>query len=220
MRIVFSGAGPATILAAGLLIKKNHEVIIIDTNKEKIDSLSETMDCSFLCGDAAKPAILKEVNPKNCDFLFCLTDSDEVNIITSLLGRSLGFKRVVTSIENTELEEMCREIGLKDVVIPASSMSRHIEDMVEGLEDIELSNLLKGEARLLSFIAGNEEAGPVSELDLPEDAKCIYYYRDEKFYLMDEQTKIKKGDEVVVVTHVDNLSELNKRWDGTQTTGG
>ena len=220
MRIVFSGARPATILAAGLLIKKNHEVIIIDTNKEKIDSLSETMDCSFLYGDAAKPAILKEVNPKNCDFLFCLTDSDEVNIITSLLGRSLGFKRVVTSIENTELEEMCREIGLKDVVIPARSMSRHIEDMVEGLEDIELSNLLKGEARLLSFIAGNEEAGPVSELDLPEDAKCIYYYRDEKFYLMDEQTKIKKGDEVVVVTHVDNLSELNKRWDGTQTNGG
>jgi Trk K+ transport system NAD-binding subunit len=45
-------------------------------------------------------------------------------------------------------------------------------------------------------------------------------YRDEKFYLMDEQTKIKKGDEVVVVTHVDNLSELNKRWDGTQTNGG
>ncbi|MDA3894746.1 MAG: TrkA family potassium uptake protein [Desulfobacteraceae bacterium] len=220
MRIVFSGAGPATILATGLLIKKNHEVIIIDTSKEKIDTLSEKMDCSFLHGDASKPAILKEVNPKNCDFLFCLTDCDEVNIITSLLGRSLGFKRVVTSIENTELEEMCREIGLKDVVIPARSISRHIENMVEELEDIELSNFLKGEARLLSFIAGNEEAGAVSELDLPEDAKCIYYYRDEKFYLMDEQTRIKKGDEIVVVTHVDNLSELNKRWDSTQTNGG
>lgn len=217
MRIVFSGAGPATILAARAFIERHHEVIIIDTNKEKIDEFSEDMDCSFLHGDAAKPAVLKEVNPKNCDFLFCLTNSDETNIITSLLGRSLGFKRVVTSIEDTALEEMCREIGLEDVVIPARSISRHIENMVAGLEDIELSTLLKGEARLFNFVAGKEEAGDISDLNLPEGAKCIYAYRDEKFHLMDEETRIKKGDEIVLVTHVDNVAELNKRWNSTQT---
>ncbi len=216
MRIVFSGAGPATVLAARALVKKNHEVIIIDTDKEKIDGLSEKLDCSFLHGNAAKPAVLKETNPKNCDFLFCLTDSDEANIITSLLGRSLGFKRVVTSIENTELEEMCRETDLKDVVIPARSFSRHIENMVAGLEDVDLSTLLKGDARFFSFIAGKRDAGTISDLGLPDGAKFIYYYRDGEFCLTDEKTRIKKGDEIVIITHVDHLSELNERWEAKQ----
>jgi trk system potassium uptake protein TrkA len=128
MRIVFSGAGPATVIAARSLIKKGYEVIIIDVDKEKIDELAEDMDCSFLWGDSEKPNILREVDPKNCDFLFCLTDRDEANIITSLLGRSLGFKRVVTSIEDVDLESMCQEIGLEDIVIPARSISRHYSE--------------------------------------------------------------------------------------------
>jgi trk system potassium uptake protein len=219
MRIVFSGAGPTTVIATRSLIKKNHEVIIIETDKEKIDALSENLDCSFLNGDAAKPDILKEVNPKKCDFLFCMTNSDETNIITSLLGRTLGFKRVVTSIENTELEDMCREIDLRDVIIPARSISRHIEEMVQGLDDIELSTLLKDDARFFSFIADKEDATEVSNLDLPEGTKCMYFYRDEKFSLVDEKTRFKKGDEIVLVTHVDNLRELNERWDAAQVMG-
>jgi len=130
MRLVFSGASPLTIMAAQALVKEGHEVIIIDINKEKIDQLSDELDCSFLHGDAAKPAILSQVNPQNCDFLFCLTDSDHINIITSLLGRSMGFKRVVTSIENPDLEQLCRGLGLEDTIIPIRTMSRHLENMV------------------------------------------------------------------------------------------
>jgi trk system potassium uptake protein len=219
MRIVFSGAGPTTLMAARELIKKNHEVIIIDTDKEKIDSLSEEMDCSFLHGDAAKPAIIKEVNPKKCDFLFCLTNSDDANIITSLLGRSLGFKRVVTSIENAELEEMCREIELRDIIIPAQSMSRHIENMVKGLDNIQLSTLLKGDARFFSFIAGKSDEKTVSELDLPEGTKCIYFYRDDTFHLIDDQTRFKEDDEIILLTDVDSLPELNDRWEPTLVEG-
>ena len=56
MRIVFSGAGPMTIMAVQLLTEQGHEVIIIELDKDKIDRLSEELDCSFLHGDAAKPA--------------------------------------------------------------------------------------------------------------------------------------------------------------------
>ena len=83
MRIVFSGASPTAIMAARQLIKQGHDIVIIELDKEKIDKLSEELDCSFLHGDAGKPAILSQVDPKNCDFLFCLTDNDQANIITS-----------------------------------------------------------------------------------------------------------------------------------------
>jgi trk system potassium uptake protein TrkA len=92
MRTVFIGAGEVSIETAKALVKKGHEVIIIETDKAKIDELSEEMDCSFLQGDGSRPDILREVNPEQTDFLFCLTDSDQANLIASLVGRSLVFK--------------------------------------------------------------------------------------------------------------------------------
>lgn len=212
MRIVFSGASPLTVMTAQAFIKQGHEVIIIEVDKEKIEQLSDEMDCSFLHGDAAKPAILSQVNPKNSDFLFCLTNSDQINIITSLLGRSMGFRRVVTSIEDTGLEQLCRELGLEDTIIPVRTMSRHLENMVRGLDNIELSTLLKEDARFFTFKAGERDAVSVGELELPKDAHVVFYYRENKFYFADNDTKFHKGDEIVILTHGKNLTDLNKRW--------
>jgi trk system potassium uptake protein TrkA len=212
MRIVFSGASPLTVITAKQLIKQGHEVVIIETNKEKIDQISEELDCSFLHGDSAKPAILSQVDPKNSDILFCLTNSDQINIITSLLGRSMGFKRVVTSIEDMDLEVLCRELGLQDTIIPVWTMSRHLDNMVRGLDNINLSALLKEDARFFTFTAGVEDAVNVRELGLPKDARVIFYYRDNQFHFAEDDTELRKGDEIIVLTHSKNIPGLNERW--------
>ena len=212
MRIVFSGAGPMTIITTRTLTKQGHEVIIIEVDKEKIDRLSDELDCSFVHGDASKPAILSQVNPKDCDFLFCLTDSDQVNIITALLGRSMGFKRVVPSIEDDELQQLCSELDLEDTIIPVRTMSQYLENMVIGLDNIELSTILKHEARLFTFVAGKKETKKISELDLPEETEVVFFYRDDRFNFVNEETSLKKGDEVVILTHSKTLPDLNERW--------
>jgi trk system potassium uptake protein TrkA len=61
---------------------------------------------------AAGPNILREVNPEQTDFLFCLTDSDQANVIASLVGRSLGFKRVVTSIRRSAIRGHLPRVGV------------------------------------------------------------------------------------------------------------
>ncbi|MGD2029924.1 MAG: TrkA family potassium uptake protein [Desulfobacterales bacterium] len=212
MRIVFSGAGPTAIMTARQLIKKGHEVIIIELDKDKIDEISDDLDCSFLHGDAGKPAILSQVNPKNCDFLFCLTDNDQANIITSLLGRSMGFHRIITSIQDEDLVALCDELGLEDTIIPVRTMSQHLDNIVEGLDNIELSTLLKGSLRFFSFMASKEDEGKFNELDLPDNTRVIYYYRDDKFFFVEEDTQLRKGDEIVILTHSKHLSDLNERW--------
>jgi trk system potassium uptake protein TrkA len=212
MRIVFSGANSLTVMTAKTLIKQGHEVIIIEVDKEKIDQISDELDCSFLHGDSAKPAILSQVDPKNSDILFCLTNSDQVNIITSLLGRSMGFKRVITSIKDTDLVQLCRELGLEDTIIPVWALSRYLDNMVRGLDTINLSTLLKEDARFFTFTAGEEDAVSVSELGLPKDARVIFYYRDNKFNFADDDTNFCKGDEVVILTHSKNLPDFNERW--------
>lgn len=217
MRIVFSGAGPVTVITAKTFTKQGHEVIIIEVNKELIDKLSEELDCSFIHGDAAKPAILRQVNPKDCDFLFCLTNSDEANIITGLLGRSMGFKRVIPSIEEAELQQLCSELNLEDTIIPVKTMSRHLDNMVQGLDSIELSTILKNDARLFSFIQDNKSINTAEKLELPEETKVLFYYRDDRFHFFNDDTNFKEGDEIIILTHCKNLPELIKRWTPNQT---
>ncbi|MCC6544180.1 MAG: TrkA family potassium uptake protein [Nitrospirae bacterium] len=212
MRIVFIGADEVSIETAKALVRKNHEVIIIETDRVKIDELSEEMDCSFLLGDGSRPNILREVNPEQTDILFCLTGSDQTNVIASLVGRSLGFKRVVTSIADEQFEGICRELGLGDTIIPSRTISRYLQDMVGGGKNVELSTVLKDEARFFTFTAREEDAVAVKELKLPADARVICYYRENKFAISDDETMLRPGDEIVILTHSRNLGNLEKRW--------
>ncbi|OGQ97736.1 MAG: potassium transporter [Deltaproteobacteria bacterium RIFOXYD12_FULL_57_12] len=216
MRIVFVGAGKVSIETARALIKKNHDVVIIETDKARIDALSEEMDCSFLLGDGSQPNILREVNPGQTDFLFCLADNDQANVIASLVGRTLGFSRIVTSIGDPQFEGICHELGLKDTIIPSRTISRYLEDMVRGGENVELSTIIKDEARFFTLIVKEEDAVAARDMKLPAGARVICYYRDGKFAHADEETTFRLGDEVVILTHSKNMPALQERWQPKQ----
>ncbi len=212
MRMVFIGAGKVSIGTAKALIKKGHEVVIIETDKAKIDHLSEEMDCSFIHGDGSQPNILREANPAQADILYCLTDSDQANVIAGLVGRSLGFKRVVTSIGDPQFEGICHELGLRDTIIPSRTTSRYLEGMVDDASKMDLSAVIKDEARLFTFVAGETDAVRVEDLKLPAEARAVCYYREGRFVLADEDAKLQEGDEVVVLAHSRELPELQERW--------
>ena len=217
MRIVFVGASEEAVLTAGMLIKRGHDVVIVDSDPAKLKEISDELDCGVLHGDGAKPAILKEANPEKTDVLFCLTGNDEVNVLAALVGRSLGFERVVPSIVDAELEPICRELGLENTIIPARTVSRQLMDMALGLDNVELSTVLKDEARFFTFTTSKQDAVAVGELGLPEGARVICHYRDENFHFADDETKLRQGDEVIILTVSGNLPALRKRWDPKQT---
>lgn len=217
MRIAFVGAGEISVRTAELLIEAGHEIIIIERDKEKIDELSEKLDCSFLNGDGSKPDILREVAPKDTDALFCLTGNDEVNLIASLVGRTLGFKRVIPLLHDPEYEIICKELDLDDRILPSRTISRYLADMAKGLDILELSTVIKDEARFFTFTVEDDKVNSVADLELPEDAKVVCFYRDGKFHLADEETDLDDGDEVVILTYFDNIKELKERWNPKQS---
>jgi trk system potassium uptake protein TrkA len=212
MRVAFVGAGNLSVMTARNLLEHGHEVVIIEQDKARIDELSSTLDCGYLHGDGSRPAVLRQADPEHTDVLFCLTGNDQINIIASLVGRSLGFSRVVTKVDDPELELICTELGLGHTIVPTRTISRFLTDMVGGRDILELSTMIKGEARVFSFVAGKDDEGPVSELKMPDSARVICYYREGKFTLADGESKLKEGDEAVVLTHSKNLSELKERW--------
>lgn len=212
MRIVFVGASTVAYMTARILIERKHEVVIIESNKDRIDELSSELDCGFLHGDGSRPSILREAGPADSDFLLCLADSDQTNIIASLVGKSLGFRRIVTKIDNEDLEHICTELGLSDTIIPKRTISRFLTDMIQGRDILELSSMIKGNARFFSFIAREEDEGEMAEVKLPKNSGIICLYREGQFMIAGEGGRIKKGDEVIVLTDIEHLPTLREMW--------
>ncbi|MGD2167655.1 MAG: TrkA family potassium uptake protein [Gammaproteobacteria bacterium] len=210
MRVVFVGAGTLTLMTARLLLKRGHEVVIIERDKSVAEELPQQLDCGILQGDGSKPAILREADPGNTDLLFCVTGSDQANIIAALVGRSLGFERVVAKIDDPEFEHICLELGLEDTIIPARTIGRHLADMCEGRDPLELSTMIRDEARVLSFVVRESQQGPVSDLNLPTHSRVVCIYRNGNFILPDEDLQLKSDDEVVMITDRDSVEALTE----------
>lgn len=212
MRYVIIGAGQIAVEASRILLHRGHQVVIVEKERDRIEELRDVLDCGFLHGDGSRPDVLKEAGPDEADVLFCLTDSDQANIIASIVGRSLGYGKVVTRIESTSYEAICLELGLADTIIPSRTIGRYLGDMAEGIDVLELRTVIRGDARFFTMIAGPSEAGPVGDLDLTPQAKVVCLYREEEFLMADESTKLKEGDEVVILTDAHHLVELQERW--------
>jgi trk system potassium uptake protein TrkA len=212
------GASELTVYTATRLIEKGHAVIIIEEERARIDALYDELDCGFLHGDGTRPAILREADPPVSDALYCLTGSDQTNILASVVGRSVGFPRVVTALSDPELETVCVELGLEGAIVPNRALSRELADMLRGEQPLEMSPHLRHEARLFEFRARDEEAGlSPAELALPGDSAVMCVYRDGSLHIASDRTRLRPDDEVVILTREDHLPPLRDRWPGTRT---
>jgi trk system potassium uptake protein TrkA len=216
MKAVFLGGGSLTLSTARVLLKRGHEIVLIERDKETIEAVSEELDCGFIHGDGSRPVILREADPPHTDVLYCLTNQDQTNIIASLVGRSLGFRRVVTKIDDPELEHICLELGLEDTIIPSRTIGIHLADLFEGRDRLAFSTMIRDEARVFSFVARADQAGPLRDIDLPKQTRIVCLYRDGEFLIPDDDTRLKGEDEVVLITHRDNLDVLAKRFEAAK----
>lgn len=212
MRFVFIGSGSLAVLTGRMLVERGHEVVMIERDLDLIDQLEGELDVGFIHGDGTRPAILREADPEGTDLLFCVTHDDQSNIIASLVARSLGYQRVVTKIEDPELEHICAELGLAESLVPMHTVGRYLADMAEGQNIIELSDILRGEARMFSFRVTESEALSVGELDLPETARAVCIYRGDDFLFAEKDVPLEPDDELVVLARAGNLRALRERF--------
>ncbi len=211
MRVVFVGASALTVAAARMVAGRGHEVVVVDSDEARLRTLGDDLDCGRIHGDGTRPLVLKEADPAGTDFLFCLTGSDQANIIGSLVGRSLGFRRVITRIDDPDFEHICVELGLTDTIIPSRTIGRFLMNMVEGRDPLELSAMIKDEAAVFSFVARPEDEGPTAALELPAGARVICTYRGGRLQPLGDETPLKAGDEVLLIARRDMLGELHER---------
>jgi len=217
MRIAFIGTSSLTLSVATTLLEAKHEVVIIERDQARIDELTDRLEAGFIHGDGTLPDVLSDAEPENTDVLFCLQESDQTNILAALIGRSLGFKRVVPRVNNPQFQRIGHELGLEDSIMPNRAVASHLKDMLDGDTSLELSSLIRGDALVFDFTVEDDDAVAIDELSLPERCRVICLYRDDAFTLPEQTSQLEPGDEVLLITHRDNLHTLRERW-GKEST--
>jgi trk system potassium uptake protein TrkA len=217
-RVVIVGGGTLAMATTRLLVRRGHEVVVVERDGEAAERLGASEECGVVHGDGTRPAVLADAGPDETDVLLALTGDAQTNLIAGLVGRSVGFGRVVTRIEDEEFEHVALGLGLTDTIVPARTIGRYLTDMVEGRDVLELSSAIKSDARVFTFVAREQDAGPVESLDLPEGARVSHLYRDGAFRIADPKTEIRVDDEVVLLSHRSDLEEIEGRFGASNAT--
>ncbi|MEE4465541.1 NAD-binding protein, partial [Azotobacter chroococcum] len=99
-RIVIAGGGHIGERLAEA-IESRYQVKIIEANPARCRYLSDTLDSSIvLQGNASDKDLLVEENINEVDIFLALTTDDEANIMSSLLAKRLGARKVMSIINN------------------------------------------------------------------------------------------------------------------------
>lgn len=211
MRAVFVGASALTVETARLSLSQGIDVVIIEEDKEKLEKLADQLDCGLVQGDGSRPSVLEEIDPRSTDCLFCLTNSDQDNIIASLVGKQLGFGRVITKVEDQDFESVCQRLALQDTIVPQREAARRLTDVAAGRVGFMLSALLRGDLRLYALALPDTPPDRLRDLDVPNDTHVIAIARGDVMHLPSPDMELQAGDQVVVLTRNTSLGKLGQR---------
>ena len=87
MRIIIAGAGEVGTHLAKMLSNENHEIILIDTEEERLKPVGSTMDVLTYVGSATSISILQELLHKKTDLFIAVTHWEDTNITASILAK-------------------------------------------------------------------------------------------------------------------------------------
>ncbi|MEO5377697.1 MAG: Trk system potassium transporter TrkA [Magnetococcus sp. DMHC-6] len=90
MEIIIIGAGLVGTSLAMNLSNEGHNVVVIDSDLAVIKRLQESLDVQAMHGDAADGEFLQEAGLEKADLLLAVTNSDESNIIITLMVRAIN----------------------------------------------------------------------------------------------------------------------------------
>jgi len=154
MRIIIAGAGEMGFHLAKLLAAEEHDIVIIDTKGEVLDHVSSSLDVGTIKGSSSSPSILREAGVLKADLLLSVTSIEEINITTCMIGKSLGAKKTIARISNTELLQQRDDLNLKgmgidEVISPASLAAKEIKRL---LKQSALTDTFEFEKGTLSLV--------------------------------------------------------------------
>ena len=103
MKIIVCGAGRIGKSMVSFLSYGNNDIIVIDTDQQKLDEISKEWDIMPILGNAAHPDILEKAEANDADMILAVTNSDETNLVSCQVADCLfNVRQKVARIDSPE----------------------------------------------------------------------------------------------------------------------
>lgn len=203
-RIIIAGGGNIGARLANT-IEHDYRIKVIEFDKKRAGYLSERLESAIvLHGSASDRDLLQAENIENTDLFFALTNDDEANIMSSLLAKRLGARKVVTLITNSAYVDLMEggdiDIALSPHQVTVGSLLTHVRrgDMAN------VYSLRRGAAEAIEVVAhGDANSSKVvgrrlEEIVLPQGVTIGAIARGTKVLIAHRDVVIESEDHVVL----------------------
>lgn len=105
MKIVIAGAGEVGSHLAKLLTHEAQDILVVDENVQKLNTLDANYNLMTLQGSATSFKTLREARVGTCDLFIAVTPSETDNIVACSIAKNLGAKMTVARISSFDFME-------------------------------------------------------------------------------------------------------------------
>lgn len=216
-RIMIAGGGNIGRRLA-LSLEQTYQVKMIDHNKRNSERLAAELSRSLiLFGDATDPDLLQAENIEDMDVFCALTNDDENNIMSALLAKRMGARKVIALINRSAYVDLVQSGQIDIAISPAQATIGSLLAHVRRGDMAVVHSLRRGAAEALEAVAhGDAKTSRVvgrriEEIDLPRGATIGAIVRGDKVIIAHHDTLIESEDHVIVfVVNKQMISKIEK----------
>ena len=203
-RILIVGGGNIGKRVAGAL-ERRYQVKLIDHNLERTRALSNELDRTIvLHGDAADEELLLEENIDKTDVFCALTNDDEANILSAMLAKRLGARKVMTLINRASYVDLVESGDIDIAISPQQATIGSLLTHIRRGDVVKVYSLRRGAAEAIEAIAhGDRNTSKVvgrriEELKLPPGTTIGAIVRGKDVIIAHHDTVIEPEDHVIL----------------------
>lgn len=218
MKILIGGAGNVGRSIVAYLSQANNDIIVVDTDKDKLESIAKEFDVQTVEGSISHPGVQEKIDAKNADILIAVTDNDEVNLIACQVGYSLfqipkKIARVdseyfLNPLWNTLYSD--KNLPADLVISPDIEIAKSILNLLEIPGTTAVFPLVDEKLYLLGFKCNqycpliNTE---INEIKQYYNSPVIHILREDKSFFAKPNETIHINDEIFILVEKDSVFE-------------
>ena len=216
-RIMIAGGGNIGLRLARAL-ERDYGVKILEHNKRRCEELSTRLDRALvLQGDVTDESLLEAENVEEMDLFVAVTNNDENNIMSCLLAKRMGARRVVALINRRSYVDLLQSGQIDIAISPAQATIGSLLAHVRRGDISEVHSLRRGAAEALEAVVHGDAAScrvvgrQIEQIELPKGTTIAAVVRGEQVLMAHHDTVIQSGDHAIVfVTNKKMVPKVEK----------
>ena len=209
-RLMIAGGGNIGLRLARSL-ESDYQVKVIEFDKRRAEHIASQLSSALvLNGDATDEELLENENIGEMDLFLSLTNDDENNIMSALLAKRMGARRVVALINRRSYADLVQGGQIDIAISPAQATIGKLLQHIRRGDVAAVHSLRRGAAEALELVAHGDEktckviGKKVEEIELPRGATIGAVVRSLPRAVVDRQSDLvarERSSEVVMAHH-------------------